>query len=394
MSVSATRSEASRFMRRLVVAEFMTLDGVMEAPGFEEHRDGKNAWALRFQSEETQQFVRDQFASADAFLLGRTTYQIWAAFWPSAPVDDVFTKQMNALPKYVVSHTLKEVTWSNSHLLQGDVFAEIAALKDQPGRDIVVAGSADLVAGLMEHNLVDEYQLLVFPIILGSGKHLFRDGIDMHPLRLAATRSFGAGIVLLTYQPESQLPASEYIEAYAWTNEQVRSLQAAQDTERVLATILFTDIIDSTARAAALGDRQWRQLLDRHDEAARAEVDRWHGEFVKTTGDGILATFDTPTRALRCAFGLGEVLGGLGLEIRVAIHTGEIERRQGDVGGIGVHIASRALAEAANGAVVVTRTVRDLATGTDLGFSPLGSVGLRGVPGQWELFEASSGPAG
>jgi class 3 adenylate cyclase/dihydrofolate reductase len=381
-------------MRRLVVAEFMTLDGVMEAPGFEEHRDGRNAWALRFQSEETQRFIRDQFGNADALLLGRTTYQIWAAFWPTMPVDDPFTRQMNALPKYVVSSTLKEVSWTNSILLQGDAFAEIAALKAQPGRDIVVAGSADLVAGLMERDLVDEFQLLVFPIILGSGKHLFRDGIDIRPLRLAATRTFSAGIVLLTYQPESEMPTSEYVDTYAWTNEQVRSLQAAQDTERVLATILFTDIVDSTARAAALGDRQWRQLLDRHDEVARSEVARWHGEFVKTTGDGILATFDTPTRALRCAFGLGEVISGLGLQIRVAIHTGEIERRKEDVGGIGVHIAARALTEAANGAVVVTRTVRDLATGTDLAFSPLGSVGLRGVPGQWELFQASIGPAG
>jgi class 3 adenylate cyclase len=158
----------------------------------------------------------------------------------------------------------------------------------------------------------------------------------------------------------------------------------------VLATILFTDIVDSTARAASLGDRQWRQLLDLHDEAARAEVERWHGAFVKTTGDGILATFDTPTRALRCAFGMGEGLARLGLEIRVAIHTGEVERRRDDVGGIGVHIASRALTQAGTGTVVVTRTVRDLATGTDLAFAPLGSVGLR-VPGQWELFEATMG---
>jgi class 3 adenylate cyclase len=244
----------------------------------------------------------------------------------------------------------------------------------------------------MERDLVDEYQLFLFPIILGSGKHLFRDGIDVRPLRLAASRTFSSGIVLLSYEAERELPTSDYVEAYAWTNEQVRSLHAAQDTQRVLATILFTDIIDSTARAATLGDRQWRQLLDRHDEVARTEVLRWHGEFVKTTGDGLLATFDTPTRALRCAFGLQEALSRLGLEIRVAIHTGEVERRKEDIGGIGVHIAARALSEAATGSVVVTRTVRDLATGTDLAFAPLGSVGLRGVPGQWELFEVSIGP--
>ena len=159
----------------------------------------------------------------------------------------------------------------------------------------------------------------------------------------------------------------------------------------MLATILFTDIVDSTTRAAALGDRAWRQLLDRHDEVAKAEVGRWHGEFVKSTGDGTLATFDAPTRALRCAFGLREALEPMGLEIRAAIHTGEIEVRESDVGGIGVHIASRALAEARDGKVVVTRTVRDLATGTDLTFSPLGSLSLRGIPGQWELFEATIG---
>ena len=376
-------------MRRLIVAEFITLDGVMEAPGFEEHRDGKNAWALRLQSEEVQGFIRDQYANVDAFLLGRTTYQIWAAFWPTIPSDDVFTKQMNDLPKYVVSSTLKEVEWNNSKLLRGDIFAEVAELKRQPGRDIVVAGSADLVNGLMEHDLVDEYQLLLFPIILGSGKHLFRDGIDTRPLRLVNTRAFRSGVVLLTYQPEQELPTSPYVEEYSWTQEQVRSLHAAQDTERVLATILFTDIVDSTGRAAALGDRAWRKLLDRHDEVAQAEVGRWHGQFVKSTGDGILATFDAPTRALRCAFGLREALAGLGLDIRAAIHTGEVEMRGGDIGGIGVHIASRALSEAGERGVVVTRTVRDLATGTDLTFAPLGSVGLRGVPGQWELFEAS-----
>jgi class 3 adenylate cyclase len=378
-------------MRRLVVAEFVTLDGVMEAPGFEEHRDGRNAWALRMQTAEMQGFIRDQFLSVDAFLLGRTTYQIWAAFWPTAPDEGGFATQMNDLPKYVVSNTLKEAAWSNSTIISGDFAAQVAELKRQPGKDILVEGSADLVAGLMEHDLIDEYQLLLFPVILGSGKHLFRDGIDLRPLRLVSSRVFGSGVVLLVYRPESEMPTSEYLETYAWDREQVRSLHAAQNTDRVLATVLFTDIVDSTARAAELGDRGWRQLLDRHDQVSRAEVARWHGQFVKSTGDGLLATFDAPTRALRCAFGLKEALGPLGLEIRAAIHTGEVEMREGDIGGIGVHIASRALAAAGAQAVVVTRTVRDLATGTDLRFKPLGSVGLRGVPGQWELFEASTG---
>jgi class 3 adenylate cyclase len=157
----------------------------------------------------------------------------------------------------------------------------------------------------------------------------------------------------------------------------------------VLATIMFTDIVDSTGRAASMGDRQWRRLLDRHDEIAQTEVARWHGNVIKTTGDGVLATFDAPTRALRCAFALRASLARAGVDIRVALHTGEIEMREGDIGGIGVHIASRALSEAGSREIVVTRTVRDLATGTDLAFSPLGTVGLRGVPGEWQLFAAS-----
>jgi class 3 adenylate cyclase len=159
----------------------------------------------------------------------------------------------------------------------------------------------------------------------------------------------------------------------------------------VLASVLFTDIVDSTGRAAALGDKEWRRLLDRHDRGAQSEVERFRGRLVKTMGDGILATFDAPTRALRCAFGLTHMARDLGVDIRAAIHTGEIEVLEDDVGGIGVHIAARALAQAADREVVVTRTVRDLATGTDLAFGSLGSVSLRGVPGEWELFNVSVG---
>jgi class 3 adenylate cyclase/dihydrofolate reductase len=379
-------------MRRLIVSEFVTLDGVIEAPGFEEHRDGRNAWALRIQDPETQAFNTELSSEADALLLGRTTYQIWAAFWPTAGGDEAFKRRMNEITKYVASRTMKEAPWGNATILNGDLATEVAELKRRPGGDIVVIGSADVAIELMRHDLVDEWRFQIYPVVLGSGKRLFPDGLDLRHMRLVRYRVFtGSGVVFLAYRPERQAPTSPYVEEYAWTDEQVRSLHAAQDTNRVLASILFTDIVDSTARAAALGDRQWRQLLDRHDQIAKAEVDRWHGQLVKTTGDGILATFDTPTRALRCAFGLAEALAASDLRIRAAIHTGEVEMRAGDLGGIGVHIASRALAQAGDGRVVVTRTVRDLATGTDLTFTPMGSVGLRGVPGQWELFEASLG---
>lgn len=377
---------------RLIVTAYLTVDGVVEGPGHDEHRDGKNAWALRVQNEEDGRFNTDLIMGADAVLLGRKTYQIWAAFWQTAggAAQELATR-LNEMPKYVVSNTLERAEWANSTLISGDVVGQIIRLKEQPGNELLVYGSPDLVDTLLEHDLVDEYRLLVYPVILGSGKHLFRDGIDLHHLRLVDSRTFGSGVVLLTYRPETVAPDSPNVEEYSWTQEQVRSLQAAENVDRVLATVLFTDLVDSTGRAVALGDRRWRRILDQHDQAARTEVSRWVGQYVKSTGDGILATFDAPTRALHCAFGLRERMAGLGLEMRASIHTGEIERRHPDVGGIGVHIASRALEAAAPGQIVVTRTVRDLATGTDLEFTELGTVSLRGIPGQWELFAASLG---
>ena len=132
---------------------------------------------------------------------------------------------------------------------------------------------------------------------------------------------------MLTYRPTDRAPSSRYVDTFAWTGEQMRSWQAAQDAERVLATILFTDIVRSTEQAAAIGDQRWHRLLDRHDEVARTEIDRFRGRLVKSTGDGILATFDAPTRALRCAFALTDALGDVGLGIRSAIQGGDRDPR-------------------------------------------------------------------
>jgi len=374
---------------RLIATSFITLDGVMEAPGYDEHRDGRNAWALRVQDDETEQYNIDLVLGADAVLFGRTTYQIWAAFWPTAPVESPITGPINDIPKYVASNTLERADWNNTTILRGDVAAEIRRLKEQPGGELLLYGSADLLAEVMKHDLVDEYRLQLYPLVLGSGKHLFRDHIDTQHLRLVQSRVFPSGVVLLVYQPEAVAPQGPYAEAFTWTDEQVRSLQAAQNADRILATVLFTDIVDSTAKAAEIGDRAWRQLMDRHLQMAQAEVHRWMGQHIESTGDGIMATFDTPTRALRCAFALHDAVHGLGLEMRAAIHTGEIERREGGWGGIGVHIAARVMGQSGADQVVVTRTVRDLATGTDLSFEPMGTVSLRGVPGDWELFRAS-----
>jgi class 3 adenylate cyclase/dihydrofolate reductase len=374
---------------KLVVTAFVTLDGIVEAPGFDEHRTGRNAWALRVQTDEDEVYNKGQAMSADALLLGRRTWQIWAAFWPTASGGDrEMTEKMNAVPKYVVSNTLKRAGWNNTTILSGDVATQVAKLKAKPGGELLVYGSPDLVDELLRHDLVDEFRLLVYPVVLGSGKRLFRDRIDTHHLRLVDTRAFSSGVVLLTYAPDPEVPTSRFVEEYQWTREQIRSLQAAEDIERTLATVLFADIVDSTGRAAAMGDRAWGKLLEQHQRVVHGEIERWHGQNVEFAGDGVMAVFDSPTRALRCAFELVDAAHDLGVEIRAGIHTGEIERRESGIGGIGVHIAARLLAAADRGQVVVTKTVRDLATGTDLAFNPLGVTNLRGVPGEWELFEA------
>jgi class 3 adenylate cyclase/dihydrofolate reductase len=376
---------------RLVVIEFMTVDGVMEAPGFEEHRTGRNGWAMEVTDAELGDFNAQQIDGAAALLFGRTTFNIWAAFWPTAPdAAAEIGRRITGLPKYVVSKTLRHSDWANTRILRGDLEEEIRRLKEEPGGNLRDSGSADLVDGLLALDLVDELSIRLFPILLGSGKRLFRDEAQLRRLRLLSTETSSGGVVYLRYERSTSDGAkAEDTAPYLWTGEQYETFHAMEDTNRVLATVLFTDIVDWTGRAAALGDREWRLLLDRKDDAARAEVKRWGGQLVKSTGDGVLARFETPTRALRCAFGLCSSARRLGLQLRAAIHTGEIEVRGDDIGGIGVNIAARVLASAGDGEVIITRTVRELATGTDLAFEPRGEVELRGVPGRWELYAAS-----
>jgi class 3 adenylate cyclase len=171
--------------------------------------------------------------------------------------------------------------------------------------------------------------------------------------------------------------------------ELVTGTRAARPPERVLATVLFTDIVGSTERAAAAGDRAWREQLDAHQALVRAELAAHGGEEVKTLGDGFLATFDGPARAVRCALRVAERSGAAGVPVRAGLHTGECERAAGDVAGIAVHIAARVMAEAGGGEVLVSRTVTDLVAGSGLRFSSRGPRALRGVPGEWELFQAA-----
>jgi class 3 adenylate cyclase len=164
---------------------------------------------------------------------------------------------------------------------------------------------------------------------------------------------------------------------------------ASPDLERVLATVLFTDIVDSTQRAAQMGDEKWRRLLDEHDRVAQQTVESHRGKLVKSTGDGILATFDGPGRAVRCALSFGAAARQLGLPLRAGLHTGEIEVRGRDIGGIAVHSAARVMAQSGPNEVLVSRVVTDLVAGAGLKFSDRGSFELKGIPGRWDLFAAS-----
>jgi len=203
-----------------------------------------------------------------------------------------------------------------------------------------------------------------------------------------------------------QIPGARYIEYpdgdHAFWTGDIESLlldieefvtghrdSASPDLERVLATVLFTDIVDSTQRAAQMGDEKWRKLLDQHDRVAGQTVENHRGKLVKSTGDGILATFDGPGRAVRCALSFGAAARQLGLPLRAGLHTGEIEVRGRDIGGITVHAAARVMAQSGSNEVLVSRVVTDLVAGADLKFSERGSFELKGLPGRWDLFAAS-----
>jgi dihydrofolate reductase len=188
-------------MRRLVVSEFMSLDGVMEDPGSAEGFD-RGGWTFRFQrGPEGDRFKLDELMQSDAMLLGRVTYEGFAAAWPSITDEVGFAEKMNSMPKYVVSSTLRSLDWSNSSLLEGDLADAVAELKRQPGGDILVAGSATLAQALLDHGLVDEYRLMVFPVLLGGGKRLFGDTAQPLAMRLEESKAIGDGVLTLVYRP-------------------------------------------------------------------------------------------------------------------------------------------------------------------------------------------------
>jgi len=184
--------------RTLAATLFMTLDGVVEAP---------DKWSFPFWSDETGKFKLDELRATDALLLGRVTYEGFAAAWPGRKDEEGFADRFNSMPKYVASKTLKKPEWNNSHLIKGDLAVEVSKLKQQPGHDIVIHGSPTLIRSLLPHDLIDEYRLLVYPIVLGRGKRLF-DEASQAKLKLVESETFSKGVVKLVYRRDVEAQAA------------------------------------------------------------------------------------------------------------------------------------------------------------------------------------------
>ena len=194
---------------RLTLTTFVTLDGVMQAPGgpTEDPSGGftHGGWSAPYGDEDMGRVMVDWMADADAFLLGRRTYEIFAGYWPHVTdANDPIATKLNNLPKYVASRTLKELSWSGSTLIQGDLVQRVAELKRQPGRELQVHGSGVLAQTLMQHDLIDEYQVLTYPVVLGTGRRLFADGTKPAALRLINSRTTKTGIAINVYEPAGE----------------------------------------------------------------------------------------------------------------------------------------------------------------------------------------------
>jgi class 3 adenylate cyclase len=271
----------------------------------------------------------------------------WAA--PSVSHSTMRRRAVGALERTGMSPRMALLTWQ-AHLAQIDVRAILGSVRvptlvlHRKGEAIPVEFGREIAAAIPAARLVE------------------LEGVDHWPAVGDIKSITGEVEQFLTGQRHEHVP------------------------DRALATVLFTDIVDSTRRAADLGDRRWRELLERHDEMTRAEITRFQGRVVKHTGDGFLATFDGPTRAVRCATTLAEHMPELGIDVRSGLHTGECELRDDDIGGIAVHIGARIAALAQAGEVLVSSTVKDLVNGSGIAFQDRGTHVLKGVPGEWKLF--------
>ncbi len=284
-------------------------------------------------------------------------------------------------------------TWGNGALLH--LFAPNAAkepgMQEAWGRFQRASASPAMaravVQALFEIDIRDILPTIRVPTLL-----LHRNGDLVAPIegaRLMAERIPGARLV--EFEDADHVPFTGDFEPVLDEMEEfLTGTRQARALDRVLATVMFTDIVDSTRHAAEAGDRRWRELIERHDELTRRQLDRFRGQEVKTLGDGFLATFDGPARAIECACAIRDGVGPHGLEVRAGLHTGECELFGDDVRGMAVNIGARVGALAAANEVLVSSTVKDLVVGADLQFTERGEHELKGVPGKWRLYAAAA----
>jgi dihydrofolate reductase len=207
-------------VRKLVVGTFLTIDGVMQGPGApDEDRDGgfdHGGWSFHFWDDRMRDLITESTVRAGGLLLGRRTYEIFAAHWPHVGDEDPIAAKLNTVPKYVASRTLEDVSWNNSMLIRGDVAQAVREVKEEEGGEIQVTGSGDLVQTLMAHDLVDEYRLWIFPIVLGDGKRLFGRGAAPGAFKLAGTEVSTTGVAIHTYERAGEVPYGSFaLEEYA-----------------------------------------------------------------------------------------------------------------------------------------------------------------------------------
>jgi class 3 adenylate cyclase len=287
-----------------------------------------------------------------------------------------------------------EESWGTGVVLGAFVHAPPSpSILEQLGRYERACASPRLVAEIQRHNIeIDARPIL--PAV--SCPALVVHRIDDPIIGIQRARELAAGLphatlVELPGDMHCGWDAREWADALDATEEFLTGAPAAlMDTDRTLATVMFTDIVDSTRAASEVGDRVWRDILDRHDTASRRIVDRFGGHVVKHTGDGMLGTFDSPARAVHCAQAIRDALARERIDIRAGLHTGEIERRGDDISGIAVHVAARIAALAQPSEILTSRTVRDLVAGSDLRFEDRGVHQLKGVDAEWQLYAAAS----
>jgi class 3 adenylate cyclase len=282
-----------------------------------------------------------------------------------------------------------EATWGDPGVVDyyAPSRADDQAFREWMQRYFRLSASPKTARTLLQMNsLIDVTSVL--PLIQVPTLLLYRRGdldVNVEEGRYVASKIPNSK--LIEYEGSDHLFwAGDYEPMLAEIGEFVTGQRVAEDSERVLATVLFTDIVDSTGRASDLGDGAWRMLLERHNGVIRTELGRWRGREVETTGDGFLATFDGPARAVRCARSITEAVRPLGIEVRCGLHTGEVESVGSEVTGIAVHLGARIAALAAPGEVLVSRTVKDLVVGSGLRFVERGSHRLKGITEPWDLF--------